>query len=56
MAKYITVYINNEEEAFLKKLAKYDNISVQTEVQQLLSLQIREEIELEEQERRFTKG
>ena len=56
MAKEFMVSITEEQYAFLKKLAKYDNVSVHTEIQQLLNLQIREEIELQEQERRFTKG
>lgn len=53
MAKGFRVSVTDEQYAFLKKLAKYDNVSVHTEIQQLLNLQIREEMELEERENNF---
>lgn len=54
MAKGLRVLITDEEYEFVKKLAKYDGITVHQEINNLLCLQIREEKELEEQERRFT--
>lgn len=52
--KGFRVLISDEEYEFIKKLAKYDGMTAHDEINALLSLQIREEIELEEQERRFT--
>lgn len=52
--KGFRVLINDEEYEFIKKLAKYDGMTVHNEINVLLSLQIREEMELEAQERRFT--
>lgn len=52
--KGFKVLINNEEYEFVKKLAKYDGMTVHNEINVLLCLQIREEMELEQQERRFT--
>lgn len=49
MAKGFRVVVNDEEYEFLKKLAKSDNISVHTEVQRLLSLQIWEEMEVQKE-------
>lgn len=49
MAHLFRVSISDEDYEFLKKLAKYDNVSVHAEAEQLLSLQIREEKELQEQ-------
>lgn len=49
MAKGFRVIVNDEEYDFLKKLAKNDNISVRTEVQRLLSLQIWEEMEVQKE-------
>ena len=54
MAKGFRVLINDEEYEFVKKLAKYDGMTVHNEINVLLSLQIREEIELEQREHRFT--
>ena len=48
MAKGFRVSITDEEYEFLKKMAKNDGTTVRQEVQWLLSLQIREEMELEE--------
>ena len=42
MGKRYTVYLEDWQVDFLKKLAKHDNISVHMEVQSLLDLQIRE--------------
>ncbi len=47
MKKY-TVYLDEFQMDFLKKLAKHDSISVHTEVQSLLDLQIRETKEVME--------
>lgn len=52
MAKGFRVAITDEEYEFLKKLAKHDGLTVKEEVQCLLSLQIREEMELEEERAR----
>lgn len=52
--KGFRVLINDKEYEFVKKLAKYDGMTVHNEINVLLSLQIREEMELEAQERRFT--
>ena len=49
MAHLFRVSICDEDFEFLKKLAKYDNVSVHTEAEQLLRLQISEEMELQEQ-------
>jgi hypothetical protein len=49
-AFYLT--ITDDEHKFLKKLAKHDGLTVKEEVQCLLSLQIREEMELEEERAR----
>lgn len=49
MAKGFRVSITDEEYEFLKKMAKHYGTTVKQEVQYLLSLQIREEMELEEQ-------
>ena len=49
MAHLFRVSISDEDFEFLKKLAKYDNVSVHTEAEQLLRLQISEEMELQEQ-------
>lgn len=43
------VVVNEEELLFLKKLAKHDGITLQKEVQQLLSLQIWEEMQLQQE-------
>ena len=48
MAKGFRVSITDEEYEFLKKMAKNDGTTVRQKVQWLLSLQIREEMELEE--------
>ena len=48
MAKGFRVSITDEEYEFLKKMAKNDGTTVRQEVQWLLSLQIREEMDLEE--------
>lgn len=53
MAKGFRVVVNDEEYEFLKRLAKHDGITVHKEVQQLLSLQIWEEMQVQEE---FTKG
>lgn len=47
MAKGFRVVVNDKEHEFLKKLAKHDGISLRQEVQQLLSLQIWEEMQIE---------
>lgn len=47
MAKSFRVVVNDEEYEFLKKLAKYDGVTLHQEVQQLLSLQIWEEMQIE---------
>ncbi len=52
MAKGFRVLVTDAEYEFLKKLAKHDKISVRTEVNNLLALQIREEIELNEEYRK----
>lgn len=52
--KGFKVLLNDEEYEFIKKLAKYDGTTEHVEVNVLLSLQIREEMELEKQEHRFT--
>lgn len=49
MAKGFRVIVNDEEYEFLKKLAKHDGITVRQEVQQLLSLQIWEEMQIEQE-------
>ncbi len=49
MAKGFRVIITDKEYEFLKNLAKQDGLTVKEEVQNLLSLQIREEMELKEQ-------
>lgn len=49
MAKGFRLSVSDEEHDFLKKLAKNDNISVRTEVQRLLSLQIWEEMEIQKE-------
>ena len=54
MAKGFRVELQDDEYEFIKKLAKYDGITVRQEVQALLSLQIREEVELEEEQHLFT--
>lgn len=45
--KGFRVVVNEEELEFLKKLAKHDGVSLHQEVQQLLSLQIWEEMQIE---------
>lgn len=54
--KGFRVIVTDEEYDFLKKLAKYDNISVHTEVQRLLSLQIWEEMEVQKEFLNADKG
>lgn len=49
MAKGFRVVVNDEEYEFLKKLAKHDGITVRQEVQQLLSLQIWEEMQIDQE-------
>ena len=54
--KGFRVIVTDEEYDFLKKLAKYDNISVHTEVQRLLPLQIWEEMEVQKEFLNADKG
>lgn len=49
MKHKFTVILNDEEAAFIKKLAEYDGITVDREVQQLTSLQIWEEMQVQEE-------
>lgn len=51
MANHIVkITLNDEEETFIKWLAKYDGITVKEELKQLLNLQIWEEMQVHEKE------
>lgn len=53
MAHGFRLIVNDEEYDFLKRLAKHDGISLHDEAQQLFSLQIWEEMQVQEE---FMKG
>ena len=53
MAHTFRLIVNDEEYAFLKRLAQYDGITVHQEAQQLFSLQIWEETQVQ---REFMEG
>ena len=53
MAHGFRLIVNDEEYEFLKRLAKHDGVTLHQEAQQLLSLQIWEEMQVNEE---FMKG
>ena len=53
MAHGFKLVVNDEEYEFLKRLAKHDGVTVHQEAQQIFSLQIWEEMQVQEE---FTKG
>ena len=53
MAHGFRLVVNDEEFEFLKRLAKHDGVSLHAEAQQLFSLQIWEEMQVQEE---FLKG
>lgn len=50
MTKNISVHLSTYEAEFVKWLARRDEVSERTELEMLLSLQIREELELHSDE------
>ena len=53
MAHSFKLIVNDDEYNFLKRLAKHDGVTVHKEAQQLFSLQIWEEMQVQEE---FMKG
>lgn len=49
MAHHFRLIVNDEEYEFLKRLAKHDGVSLHTEAQQLFSLQIWEEMQVQQE-------
>ena len=49
--RHIHVFLNEEENDFIKWLAKRDNVTVGEELRMLFYLQLREEMELYNEER-----
>lgn len=49
MAHGFRLIVNDEEYEFLKRLAKHDGVSIHKEAQQLFSLQIWEEMQVQQE-------
>ena len=49
MAHGFRLVVNDEEYDFLKRLAKHDGVSIHKEAQQLFSLQIWEEMQVQQE-------
>lgn len=49
MAHVFRLVVNDEEYEFLKRLAKHDGVTVHEEAQQLFSLQIWEEMQVQQE-------
>lgn len=49
MAHGFRLIVNDEEYEFLKRLAKHDGVSIHAEAQQLFSLQIWEEMQVQQE-------
>ena len=49
MAHGFRLIVNDDEYEFLKRLAKHDGVSIHKEAQQLFSLQIWEEMQVQEE-------
>ena len=49
MAHGFRLVVNDEEYEFLKRLAKHDGVTVHVEAQQLFSLQIWEEMQVQQE-------